>query len=157
MGAGLDWKTSLQELCSQQTLGTPEYRVEDDGPEHAKTFFAEVLVGGEVARQGHRAGPRRTPSSRRRPRRGRRSGPRRRMPELPEVEVVRRGLEAHVVGREIADVELYSARVTRRHLPGPWTSAARLAGQQRRWTPDGEASTSGSSCPTSAPSSSTSG
>ena len=47
MGAGLDWKTSLQELCSQQTLGTPEYRVRDDGPEHAKTFFAEVLMGGE--------------------------------------------------------------------------------------------------------------
>ena len=52
MGAGLDWKTSLQELCSQQTLGTPEYRVVDDGPEHAKTFFAEVLVGGEVLGTG---------------------------------------------------------------------------------------------------------
>jgi ribonuclease-3 len=52
MGAGLDWKTSLQELCSQQTLGTPEYRVEDDGPEHAKTFFAEVLVGGEPLGKG---------------------------------------------------------------------------------------------------------
>ncbi len=52
MGAGLDWKTSLQELCSQQSLGTPEYRVDDDGPEHAKTFFAEVLVGGEVLGSG---------------------------------------------------------------------------------------------------------
>ncbi len=52
MGAGLDWKTSLQELCSQHTLGTPEYRVDDDGPEHAKTFFAEVLVGGEVLGEG---------------------------------------------------------------------------------------------------------
>jgi len=52
MGAGLDWKTSLQELSSQQSLGTPEYRVEDDGPEHAKTFFAEVLVGGEVLGKG---------------------------------------------------------------------------------------------------------
>ncbi len=52
MGAGLDWKTSLQELCSQHTLGTPEYRVADDGPEHAKTFFAEVLIGGEALGTG---------------------------------------------------------------------------------------------------------
>ncbi len=51
------------------------------------------------------------------------------MPELPEVEVVRRGLEAHVVGREIADVEIYGARVTRRHVPGPLDLAARLRGE----------------------------
>jgi formamidopyrimidine-DNA glycosylase len=50
------------------------------------------------------------------------------MPELPEVEVVRRGLEAHVVGREIADVALYNTRVARRHLPGPMDLAARLVG-----------------------------
>jgi formamidopyrimidine-DNA glycosylase len=52
------------------------------------------------------------------------------MPELPEVEVVRRGLEDHVVGREIADVEIYSARATRRHLPGPLDLTARLRGQR---------------------------
>ncbi len=52
MGAGLDWKTSLQELCSQQSLGTPEYRVADDGPEHAKTFFAEVIVDGRTFGNG---------------------------------------------------------------------------------------------------------
>ena len=52
MGAGLDWKTSLQELCSQQALGTPEYHVADDGPEHAKTFYAEVVVGGVVQGKG---------------------------------------------------------------------------------------------------------
>lgn len=51
------------------------------------------------------------------------------MPELPEVEVVRRGLQSHVVGRQIADVELYGARVTRRHRPGPLDLAARLRGQ----------------------------
>ena len=50
------------------------------------------------------------------------------MPELPEVEVVRRGLEAYVVGRQIADVALYNTRVARRHLPGPMDLAARLAG-----------------------------
>ncbi len=50
------------------------------------------------------------------------------MPELPEVEVVRRGLDAYVVGREIGDVALYNARVARRHLPGPMDLAGRLVG-----------------------------
>jgi formamidopyrimidine-DNA glycosylase len=50
------------------------------------------------------------------------------VPELPEVEVVRRGLQAHVAGRTIADVQLRGPRVARRHLPGPEDLAARLAG-----------------------------
>jgi ribonuclease-3 len=45
LGAGLDWKTSLQELCAEHTLGVPEYVIEDDGPDHAKTFTAQVRVG----------------------------------------------------------------------------------------------------------------
>lgn len=40
------------------------------------------------------------------------------MPELPEVEVVRRGLDAHVVGRRVADVHVLEPRSLRRHLPG---------------------------------------
>ena len=51
------------------------------------------------------------------------------MPELPEVEVVRRGLEGHVLGRDITTVELRGARVARRHVPGPEDLAARLAGR----------------------------
>jgi ribonuclease-3 len=47
-GAGLDWKTSLQELGAALGLGPPTYRVDDDGPDHAKTFTAEVLLAGEV-------------------------------------------------------------------------------------------------------------
>ena len=47
-GAGLDWKTSLQELGAARGLGAPVYRVEDDGPDHAKTFTAAVLVAGTV-------------------------------------------------------------------------------------------------------------
>ena len=43
-GAGLDWKTSLQELGAEQGLGAPSYVVEDDGPDHAKTFTAVVLL-----------------------------------------------------------------------------------------------------------------
>jgi ribonuclease-3 len=51
-GAGLDWKTSLQELGAAQGLGAPVYAVEDDGPDHAKTFTAVVLLAGEVRGQG---------------------------------------------------------------------------------------------------------
>jgi ribonuclease-3 len=46
-GAALDWKTSLQELTAELALGVPEYRIEDAGPDHAKTFTAWVLVAGE--------------------------------------------------------------------------------------------------------------
>lgn len=48
------------------------------------------------------------------------------MPELPEVEVVRRGLADHVVGRRIAAATVTGARVARRHVPGPVDLAARL-------------------------------
>jgi formamidopyrimidine-DNA glycosylase len=54
------------------------------------------------------------------------------VPELPEVEVVRRGLEAHVLGRTIEAVEVLHARPVRRHLPGPEDFAALLTG--RRFT-----------------------
>ncbi|MCW4354511.1 bifunctional DNA-formamidopyrimidine glycosylase/DNA-(apurinic or apyrimidinic site) lyase [Hoyosella sp. YIM 151337] len=51
------------------------------------------------------------------------------MPELPEVEVVRRGLESHVVGRAIESVEVLHPRAVRRHAAGPADLAARLHGQ----------------------------
>ncbi len=51
------------------------------------------------------------------------------MPELPEVEVVRRGLEREVVGRTIAAVTVSHPRAVRRHLPGGADFAARLAGR----------------------------
>jgi len=54
LGAGLDWKTSLQELSAEHTLGVPEYVIEDDGPDHEKTFTARVRVGDEL--YGHGAG-----------------------------------------------------------------------------------------------------
>jgi ribonuclease-3 len=46
LGAGLDWKTSLQEIASKHGLGSPEYSVVEEGPEHAKCFRAQVYVGG---------------------------------------------------------------------------------------------------------------
>lgn len=51
------------------------------------------------------------------------------MPELPEVEVVRRGLDAHVLDRRIEAVEVLHPRPVRRHLPGPDDFAARLTGR----------------------------
>lgn len=46
LGAGLDWKTSLQELTASAGLGVPEYRVREAGPDHRKEFTATVLVNG---------------------------------------------------------------------------------------------------------------
>jgi ribonuclease III len=52
LGAGLDWKTSLQELTAGRMLGVPEYHVEESGPDHQKTFHAYVRIGGEVHGEG---------------------------------------------------------------------------------------------------------
>ncbi|OEV00147.1 ribonuclease III [Streptomyces qinglanensis] len=46
LGAGLDWKTSLQELTAAEGLGVPEYLVSETGPDHEKTFTAAARVGG---------------------------------------------------------------------------------------------------------------
>ncbi|MBX6750544.1 MAG: ribonuclease III [Micromonosporaceae bacterium] len=46
LGAGLDWKTSLQELTATLGLGVPEYDIEQTGPDHAKTFTAWAVVAG---------------------------------------------------------------------------------------------------------------
>jgi formamidopyrimidine-DNA glycosylase len=51
------------------------------------------------------------------------------VPELPEVEVVRRGLDAHVVGRTLASVEVLHPRPVRRHLAGAEDFAALLTGR----------------------------
>jgi formamidopyrimidine-DNA glycosylase len=50
------------------------------------------------------------------------------MPELPEVEVVRRGLQAHVVGKTITAVRVHHPRAVRRHEAGPADLTARLLG-----------------------------
>jgi formamidopyrimidine-DNA glycosylase len=51
------------------------------------------------------------------------------VPELPEVEVVRRGLEREVVGRTIESVTVAHPRAVRRHVPGGADFASRLAGR----------------------------
>jgi ribonuclease III len=52
LGAGLDWKTSLQELTAAELLGVPEYHVDESGPDHQKSFRASVLIGGRVYGEG---------------------------------------------------------------------------------------------------------
>jgi len=51
------------------------------------------------------------------------------VPELPEVEVVRRGLEAHILGATIESVQVLHPRAVRRHEPGPRDLALQLTGQ----------------------------
>ena len=68
------------------------------------------------------------------------------MPELPEVEVVRRGLGPHLVGRRIADVQVFNDRAVRRHpggaadfravLPGHSITAVRRRGKYLWWALD---------------------
>jgi ribonuclease III len=52
LGAGLDWKTSLQELTASAVLGVPEYQVDESGPDHAKSFRASVRIGGQAYGEG---------------------------------------------------------------------------------------------------------
>lgn len=44
-GAGLDWKTSLQELAARVDAGAVDYRLDETGPDHDKTFTAWAVVG----------------------------------------------------------------------------------------------------------------
>jgi formamidopyrimidine-DNA glycosylase len=51
------------------------------------------------------------------------------VPELPEVETVRAGVEAHVVGRTVATAEVFNPRAVRRDLSGPAGFAAAMVGR----------------------------
>ncbi|PZS34027.1 MAG: ribonuclease III [Pseudonocardiales bacterium] len=48
LGVGLDWKTSLQELTAERSLGVPEYLMSSEGPDHAKTFTARAIIAGRT-------------------------------------------------------------------------------------------------------------
>ncbi len=47
LGAGLDWKTSLQELTASRGLGVPDYQIEHSGPDHVPTFTAWAVIAGD--------------------------------------------------------------------------------------------------------------
>jgi formamidopyrimidine-DNA glycosylase len=51
------------------------------------------------------------------------------VPELPEVETVRRGLDLHVSGRTVETVQVLHPRAVRRHLAGAADFEAALAGR----------------------------
>ncbi|GAA4734851.1 ribonuclease III [Isoptericola chiayiensis] len=48
LGAGLDWKTSLQEAAAERGFEAPRYEVTGEGPEHARRFSAQVTTGPVV-------------------------------------------------------------------------------------------------------------
>ncbi|WP_435300433.1 ribonuclease III [Timonella sp. A28] len=47
LGAGLDWKTSLQEICARLGLDAPAYQNVSNGPDHARIFTSRVVIDGE--------------------------------------------------------------------------------------------------------------
>lgn len=47
LGAALDGKTALQEIASTLNLPSPEYEINESGPDHDKSFIAVAIVGGE--------------------------------------------------------------------------------------------------------------
>ncbi len=49
---GRDYKTRLQEITAARTLGRPRYVVRDEGPDHAKHFFAAVHVTDRLYGEG---------------------------------------------------------------------------------------------------------
>ncbi|WP_344878773.1 ribonuclease III [Zhihengliuella alba] len=46
LGAGVDWKTAIQEVAASRKLGTVHYVVEGSGPDHARVFQATLTIGG---------------------------------------------------------------------------------------------------------------
>ncbi len=111
-GAAVDPKTSLQELAGELDRPAPVYSVVATGPDHARTFTATVTVGDLSA-----SGAGRARSRRRWPRPSARGTSSADVPELPEVEVVRAGLEPALRGARIQAVEVRDARALTRH-PG---------------------------------------
>jgi ribonuclease-3 len=49
---GQDFKTRLQELAARRFDQLPHYTVDDEGPDHAKRFFATVRIAGDVRGSG---------------------------------------------------------------------------------------------------------
>jgi ribonuclease-3 len=49
---GQDYKTRLQELAAQRMDTLPRYEVREDGPDHAKRFFATVYIGDDECGTG---------------------------------------------------------------------------------------------------------
>lgn len=46
LGAGTDWKTSIQEIASAHHMGTITYEITGTGPDHNRSFDARLMIGG---------------------------------------------------------------------------------------------------------------
>ncbi len=53
LGAGIDSKTALQDLCATRNWPTPIYRISESGPDHDKSFSAVVIVNNQEYPSGH--------------------------------------------------------------------------------------------------------
>ncbi len=147
LGAGLDWKSSLQELSVARGWARRPTPSAPKGPTTTRNSPRSWLIAERRVRARASGAPRKRPNSRRR-RRGAPSAPRAAtrpgMPELPEVEVVRRGLAAHVLDRTITDVQVLHPRAARRHVGGSSDLVGAPAGQHRSPGPAGAENTCGS-------------
>ncbi|MCQ1947366.1 ribonuclease III [Arthrobacter sp. zg-Y1171] len=48
LGAGTDWKTSIQEIAAGRKMGDIEYRVSGSGPDHSRSFVAVLHIGDKA-------------------------------------------------------------------------------------------------------------
>ena len=92
--------------------GTPRYVVVGSGPDHDRSYVAEVFVAGTEPWRGSRS----LQEGRRAGRRSAMPGRVCRMPELPEVETLRQDLStARCAGKKIKTVAVANGRSVRRH------------------------------------------
>lgn len=47
LGAGTDWKTNIQEIAASRHLGTIVYEITGVGPDHDRSFTANLMIGGK--------------------------------------------------------------------------------------------------------------
>jgi ribonuclease-3 len=52
LGAGTDWKTSIQEIAAAQRMGVIDYKVTGFGPDHDRRFEAVLVIGGATYGSG---------------------------------------------------------------------------------------------------------
>jgi len=55
LGAGTDWKTNIQEIAAARHLGSIVYEITGTGPDHDRSFTAQLMIGGKFFGTG--AGP----------------------------------------------------------------------------------------------------
>ena len=106
-----DHKSRLQEWAVRNGEGTPRYVVVGSGPDHDRSYVAEVFVAGDAPWRGSRS----LQEGRRAGRRSGRLGGSAECLSLPEVETLRQDLSREVAGKKIKSVAVANGRSVRRH------------------------------------------